>query len=266
MARLANKVAIITGAANGQGAAEARLFANEGAAVVLTDVDESGAQLAQQISDDGGKAKFVHHDVRDENGWIDLVANTKSWFGALHILINNAGVTSRQGVLNTTLEAWHRTMDINLLGPALGMKHCAPLMRDSGSGSIVNVSSAAGLLAHYDGAYGASKWGLRGLTKTAAMELVDWKIRVNSIHPGQILETSFFRDGPPGHAESARQTIPMQRQGTPEECANLVLFLASDESTFMTGSEIAIDGGFSAGAVMWMRNRLRNQLAAQGST
>ncbi len=266
MARLANKVAIITGAANGQGAAEARLFAKERACVVLTDVDQTGAQLAQQISSEGGTAKFVQHDVRDEKGWSDIVADVKSQFGALHILVNNAGVTSRQGVMTTTLEAWHRTMDINLLGPALGMKHCAPLMRDSGGGSIVNVSSAAGLLAHYDGAYGASKWGLRGLTKTAAMELVDWKIRVNSIHPGQILETSFFRDGPPGHAESARRTIPMERQGTPEECANLVLFLASDESTFVTGSEIAIDGGFSAGAVIWMRNRLRDQLAAEQKT
>lgn len=266
MARLANKVAIITGAANGQGAAEAHLFAREGASVVLTDVDTSGAQLAQQISGDGGKATFVQHDVRDENGWMDLVANVKSRFGAVHILINNAGVTSRQGILTTTLEAWHRTMDVNLLGPALGMKHCAPLMRDSGGGSIVNVSSAAGLLAHYDGAYGASKWGLRGLTKTAAMELVDWKIRVNSIHPGQIIETSFFRDGPAGHAESARQTIPMQRQGTPEECANLVLFLASDEASFMTGAEVAIDGGFSAGAQIWLRSRMRDQIAAQGLT
>jgi 3alpha(or 20beta)-hydroxysteroid dehydrogenase len=262
MARLANKVAIITGAANGQGAAEARMFVAEGATVILTDVDTAGAALAEQISRDG-KAKFVHHDVRDEKGWIDLVADVKSWFGSLHILINNAGVTSRQGILNTTVDAWHRTLDVNLMGPMLGMKHCAPLLRDSGGGSIVNVSSAAGLLAHYDGAYGASKWGLRGLTKTAAMELVEWKIRVNSIHPGQIIDTSFFRDGAPGHAESARRTIPMERQGTPEECANLVLFLASDEASFITGAEVAIDGGFSAGAQIWMRSKLRDQLAGK---
>jgi 3alpha(or 20beta)-hydroxysteroid dehydrogenase len=264
MARLANKIAIITGAAHGQGAAEARLFVAESAAVVLTDIDKAGAELAEQISREGGKAKFIHHDVRDENGWIDLVASVKSWFGALHILINNAGVTSRQGILNTTLPAWHRTIDVNLMGPMLGMKYCAPLLRDSGGGSIVNVSSTGGLLAHYDGAYGASKWGLRGLTKTAAIELVEWKIRVNSIHPAQILDTSFFRDGAPGHSESARQTIPMQRQGTPQECANLALFLASDEASFITGAEVAIDGGFSAGASIWMRSKLRDQLAAQG--
>ena len=201
MARLADKVAIITGAANGQGAAKARTFAAEGATVVLTDVDKAGAELAEQISRQGGRTKFVQHDVADENGWIEAVANVKSWFGSLHILVNNAGVISRQGILNTTLPAWHRTMDVNLTGPMLGMKHCAPLMRDSGGGSIVNVSSTAGLLAHYDGAYGASKWALRGLTKTAAFALVGWKIRVNSIHPAQILDTSFFRDGLPGHSE-----------------------------------------------------------------
>jgi 3alpha(or 20beta)-hydroxysteroid dehydrogenase len=172
MTRLENKVAVITGAANGQGAAEALAFAAEGASVVLSDVDGRGAGLAEEITSRGGQAKFVKHDVRDEDGWVDLAAKVKSWFGNLHILVNNAGTISRQGVLNSTLSEWHRTIDVNLTGPMLGMKHCAPLIRDAGGGSIVNVSSTAGLLAHYDAAYGASKWALRGLTKTAAMELV----------------------------------------------------------------------------------------------
>ena len=265
MQRLAGKIALITGAAHGQGAAEARLFATEGASLILTDIDEAGADLAEEISRTGSRAEFVHHDVADEKGWTDLVALARSRFGGLHVLVNNAGINSRQGILNATLASWYRTLDVNLTGPMLGMKHCVPLMRDSGGGSIVNVSSTAGMLAHHDGAYGASKWALRGLTKTAAIEFVEWKIRANSIHPAQIVETSFFREGLPWHAESVRQAIPMERQGTPDECANLVLFLASDESSYITGAEIAIDGGFTAGASIWLRSKLRNQLATKAA-
>ena len=260
--RLKDKVALITGAAGGQGKAEAQLFCAEGAAVLLTDIDETqGAELAAQLRRSGAKADFVRHDVTDEKAWSDVAETARRRFGSLHVLVNNAGTISRNGVADISLQSWQRTLDVNLTGAMLGMKHCTRLMRDSGGGSVINVSSIAGLTAHYDAAYSASKWGLRGLTKTAAIEFVDWKIRVNSIHPGQIIDTSFFRDSVPGHAESARRTIPMQRQGTPQECANLVLFLASDESSFITGAEIAIDGGFTAGGAVWMRSRLRDELA-----
>ena len=150
-------------------------------------------------------------------------------FGKLHILVNNAGTIARQGIVDTTLEAWNRTIAVNLTGAMLGMKHCAPAIRDSGGGSIINISSTAGLTAHDDAAYTASKWGLRGLTKTAVLQFSQWNIRVNSIHPGQIADTGFFRGGGEAFAHAARVAIPMHRQGTPQECADLVLFLASDE-------------------------------------
>ena len=150
-------------------------------------------------------------------------------FGKLHILVNNAGTIARQGIVDTTVEAWNRTIAVNLTGAMLGMKHCAPVIRDSGGGAIVNISSTAGLTAHDDAAYTASKWGLRGLTKTAVLQFSPWNIRVNSIHPGQIADTGFFQSGGEAFAHAARAAIPMHRQGTPEECAELVLFLASDE-------------------------------------
>lgn len=260
--RLAGKVALITGAAGGQGREEARLFAEEGAAVVLTDVDTAGGEaVAAAVRDAGGQALFLTHDVTDPAAWEACVTAAMTRFGALHVLINNAGIISRHGIRTIPLDAWHRTLEVNLTGVLLGMQACAPAMRDSGGGSIVNVSSIAGMGAHYDAAYCASKWGVRGLTKTAAIELVDWGIRANSIHPGQIVETSFFRDGAPGHAESARRSIPMQRQGTPLECALLALFLASDEASFITGAEIAIDGGFTAGGAIFMRSRMRDDIA-----
>lgn len=264
MTRMKDKVALITGAAGGQGEAEARLFAGEGACVVLTDLglDRLDA-VTRDIRAAGGKAICLAHDVTDEEQWIAVIGRVEQEFGALHVLVNNAGTISRQGILNATLAAWQRTMDVNLTGAMLGMKHAAPLMRRSGGGSIVNVSSTAGLTAHYDAAYCASKWGLRGLTKMAAVELAGWNIRVNSIHPGVIENTSFFREGAAGHAEAARQAVPMQRQGTPQECANLVLYLAGDEASFITGAEIAIDGGYTAGGAAFARSKLREMFAAQ---
>lgn len=264
--RLAGKVALITGAAGGQGREEALLFAEEGAAVVLTDVDEAGGEAAAQaVRAAGGRVLFLPHDVTDLAAWTAAVEAAVKRFHGLHVLVNNAGTISRHGIRSIPLDAWHRTMEVNLTGVLLGMQACAPAMREAGGGSIVNVSSIAGMGAHYDAAYCASKWGVRGLTKAAAIEFVDWGIRANSIHPGQIVDTSFFRDGAPGHAESARRSIPMQRQGTPLECALLALFLASDEASFITGAEIAIDGGFTAGGAIFMRSRLREHIAGAAS-
>src|SRR5438045_234600 len=243
MARLSGKVALITGAAGGQGTAEAELFVREEGAVVLTDVDTgAGGDLALRLGRQGGRALFLPQDVADEASWQATVATALAHFGKLHILVNNAGTIARQGIVDTTVEAWNRTLAVNLTGAMLGMKHCAPAIRDSGGGSIVNTSSTAGLTAHDDAAYTASKWGLRGLTKTAVLQFSPWNIRVNSIHPGQIADTGFFRSGSEAFAHAARAAIPMHRQGTPQECADLVLFLASEEASFISGAEIAIDG------------------------
>jgi 3alpha(or 20beta)-hydroxysteroid dehydrogenase len=258
MARLNGKVALITGAAGGQGTAEAELFVREGAAVVLTDVDAAkGEALARRLVGEGGDILFRDQDVADEAGWREVVAAALTRHGKLHILVNNAGTIARQGIADTTLEAWNRTIAVNLTGAMLAMKYCAPAIRDSGGGSIVNISSVAGLTAHDDAAYTASKWGLRGLTKTAVLQFSPWNIRVNSIHPGQIADTGFFHSGGEAFAHAARTAIPMQRQGTPRECAELVLFLASDESRFVNGAEIAIDGGYIAAGLANLRNRLR---------
>ena len=263
MARLAGKVALITGAAGGQGTAEAELFVREGAAVVLTDIDAAaGEALARRLEGTGGRALFLRHDAADEAAWQEVVAGAQKAFGQLHILVNNAGTIARQGIVGTTLEAWNRTIAVNLTGPLLGMKHCAPAIRDSGGGAIVNISSTAGLTAHDDAAYTASNWGLRGLTNSASLLFARGYIRVNSIHPGQIADTGFFRGVGEAFAHAARAAIPLGRQGTPQECADLVLFLASDESSFINGAEIAIDGGYIAAGLGHMRNRIRDEYAA----
>jgi 3alpha(or 20beta)-hydroxysteroid dehydrogenase len=266
MSRLAGKVALITGGAVGQGAADTELFVREGASVVLTDIDTaSGEALAKRLTAQGGRALFRAQDVADEASWTQTVAAVLSAFGGLHVLVNNAGTIARQGIVDTTVEAWDRTLAVNLTGPLLGMKHCAPAMRDSGGGSIVNISSTAGMTAYDDAAYTASKWGLRGLTKTAVLQFAAWNIRVNSIHPGQIAETGFFQSGGPAFAHAARTAIPMHRQGLPKECADLVLFLCSDESSFINGAEIAIDGGYIAAGLANMRNLIRSQFTGANS-
>jgi 3alpha(or 20beta)-hydroxysteroid dehydrogenase len=266
MPRLAGRIALITGAAGGQGVAEAELFAREGAALMLTDIDaERGERLAARLREQGAQAQFRVHDAASEAGWIETVAATLTAFGGVNVLVNNAGTIARQGIVDTALDAWNRTIAVNLTGPLLGMKHGAPAIRDSGGGSIVNISSTAGLTAHDDAAYTASKWGLRGLTKTAVLQFSPWNIRVNSIHPGQIADTGFFQSGGEAFASAARAAIPLHRQGTPQECAELVLFLASDESSFISGAEIAIDGGYIAAGLAGLRNRVRDEYKGAGA-
>ena len=264
MPRLANKVALITGAAGGQGTAEAELFVREGAAVMLTDIDQPGGEaLAKRLTEQGGRTRFRVQDASSEEQWQEVVAETLSAFGGLHILVNNAGTIARQGIVDTSLAAWNRTLAVNLTGPLIGMKHCAPVIRDCGGGAIVNISSTAGLTAHDDAAYTATKWALRGLTKTAVLQFSEWNIRVNSIHPGQIADTGFFRSGGEAFAHAAAAAIPLHRQGTPRECAELVLFLASEEASFISGAEIAIDGGYIAAGLAGMRNRIRAEYSAK---
>ena len=183
-----NKTVLITGGARGQGAAEARLFAKAGANVIIADVqDGEGSALAKEI---GGKAKYRHLDVSNESDWQNAIRFTHESFGALHVLVNNAGIALRgKNMGATTREDWERVLGVNLTGPFLGIRAAAPLIRDSGGGAIVNTGSTAGINGHFAAAYSAAKWGLRGLTKSAAMEYAEWKIRVNAVHPG-ILRTA----------------------------------------------------------------------------
>ena len=245
--RLEGKVALITGASGGQGAVEAQRFAEEGAAVVLADVaDDAGAALAAQVRDRGGAALYVPLDVTSQAAWQDALLQVKQVFGALHVLVNNAGVVSRVGIMNIDDAEWRRVMDINVTGALYGMRAAAPLIRDSGGGSIVNISSTAGLLGYAGAAYVASKWALRGLTKTAAMEFNDWGIRVNSVHPAQVVGTSIAGNASAVYRDVTARVIPLGRGARAGEVANVVLFLASDESSYMTGSEVVVDGGYSA--------------------
>jgi len=250
MNRLANKTAIITGAAGGMGAATARLFAAEGARVVLTDVqDAEGQLLARELGD---AALFVHHDVAAESEWAQVLAATVSRFGGVDVLVNNAGILMMRGLLDTSKQDFERVLGINLVGTFLGIKTVAPKMIERGAGSIINISSVDGLKgSNAVSAYSASKWGMRGLTKVSAMELSPRGIRVNSIHPGGIATPMTTRAGQtPEMAEATRKfykTFPLGRVGQPEEVARVSVFLASDDASYMTGAEIAVDGGMSIG-------------------
>jgi 3alpha(or 20beta)-hydroxysteroid dehydrogenase len=241
--QLESRVALISGGSRGQGAAEARLFAREGASVVICDVlDEAGRDTVAAIEREGGEATFLHLDVTDPQAWDDAVDRVRRTFGALHVLVNNAGVLSRAGIVDTSVDEWERVLDINLTGTFLGMRAAAPLIRDGGGGSIVNISSIAGLVGTGAAAYTASKWGVRGLTKVAALEFAPWRIRVNSVHPG-VVETAMTAE----FAEAAAASVPLRRVAKPEEIAELVLFLASERSSYLSGAEIAVDGGRVAG-------------------
>ncbi|SVA31410.1 uncharacterized protein METZ01_LOCUS84264 [marine metagenome] len=249
--RLEGKVALISGAANGMGADEARLFASEGARVVIGDIlDEQGKQLESEIGETGGQALFVHLDVRDETDWISAVETTVSRFGTLDILINNAGISSRGVDDPASLENWNRIMDINSTGVFLGTKHAVPRMQNNGGGSIVNMSSIMGLVGGESGhpAYNASKGSVRLLTKATAVRYGKDNIRANSVHPGYM--PPMISKIPDDEVRRNRQHLidatPLRREGERMEVAMAVLFLASDDASFITGAELAVDGGFTA--------------------
>ena len=245
MGKLDGRVALITGGARGQGAAEAALFAAEGATVFLTDVlDEEGEKTAAAC---GGV--YLHHDVTSESRWEDVVQAILKDHGRLDILVNNAGIFKLGSVVTTTLEDYRQVIEINQVGVFLGMRAVAKPMIERGSGAIVNISSIAGMQGSPGAiAYGASKWAVRGMTKSAATELGRYGIRVNSIHPG-IIETPMLHQIPAfesGNADRWLRRIPAGRVADAHEVAKLALFLASDESSYSSGAEFVIDGGMTA--------------------
>jgi len=243
MGRLDGKVALITGGARGQGAAEGELFRAEGAEVYLTDVlVDEGIETAAKIG-----ATFIEHDVTDSDAWTAIVKRIENEHAHLDVLINNAGIFHMMGMADTERELWDRTTAINQTGVFLGLQAVAAIMTRQKSGSIINISSIAGLRGSGGAfAYGASKWAVRGMTKSAAQELSPHGIRVNSIHPG-IIETAMVDEfSRKGINENVRQQIPMGHYADASEVANLALFLASDESTYCSGSEFVVDGGMTA--------------------
>ena len=248
MGKLDGKVAIISGGARGQGAVEAKLFAQEGAKVVFGDIrDDEGRQVEAEIQELGCDAIYVHLDVTSEAEWQKVVQDTIARYGKLDILVNNAAIiVPRIEIENTSASSWDRVFEVNAKSVFLGTKHCIPAMRESGGGSIVNISSVAGIAQayHQEPAYAASKGAVRIFSKVTAAQHAKDGIRCNSVHPGPIdtemLSTAFADE----EAKATRLTrVPMQRMGTAEEVAKGVLYLASDDSSYVTGSELVIDGG-----------------------
>ena len=247
--RLEGKVALISGGARGMGAAEARLFAGQGAAVVIGDVLEEGRKVEAEIVEAGGRALFVRLDVTREGDWTRAVAEAVDRFGALNVLVNNAAILRTEAVLETTEEAWDSVMSVNAKGVFLGTKAAIPEMRRARGGSIVNISSGAGITgSRQSAAYHASNGAVRIFTKAAAVQYAPENIRVNSVHPGPIDTDMLAMSNP---ASGTRLTepgreVPLGSTGRPEEVAYGVLYLASDESSYVTGSELVIDGGRTA--------------------
>jgi 3alpha(or 20beta)-hydroxysteroid dehydrogenase len=248
MGKLEDKVAIVTGGARGMGAAEVRRLHADGASVVAADVlDEDGKALADELGD---RVRFVHLDVTSEDEWQSVVEQTERELGKVDVLVNNAGILKFNAVADTPLEEFRQVLDVNLVGVFLGMKTVIPAMKRAGGGSIVNISSTEGLAGTvFCGAYTASKFGVRGITKVAAIEYGGDKIRCNSVHPGGI-DTPMTRAvmDEEGRKYVGKKVAGLKRMGEADEVAAVVAFLASDDSSYCTGAEFVVDGGVTASA------------------
>ncbi len=247
MARLADKITIVTGGARSMGAVTAKLFAAQGATVVVCDILESeGRAVATEI---GGDSMFAKLDVASEANWQALGEAVMARYGRIDVLVNNAGMLHFSGLLETKVEDLERLLRVNLIGCFLGMKTIAPLMIKGGKGAIVNISSVDGMKGSNGmTAYAASKWGVRGITKVAALELGHQGVRVNSVHPGGV-DTPMSNPNklPASELSSSYTDVPLQRIGDPSEIAQASLFLASDDASYINGAELAVDGGWTAG-------------------
>ena len=249
--RLERKVAIITGGANGMGAEECRIFAREGAKVVIADVmEEEGRQVEAEIAESGGDAVFMKLDVTSESDWEAAVEATVARYGKVDVLVNNAGISGTHHPDTMSTEAWDTFMDINARGVFLGMKTVIPQMQAVGGGSIVNISSISGIVGQnvIHMGYNASKGAVRIVTKSAAVQYAEEGIRVNSVHPGAMppMRSSSAARDPDMRSNMVTNGVPMRRIGRPEEVGYAVLFLASDEASYITGAELVVDGGFTA--------------------
>lgn len=243
MARLEGKVAIITGSAQGMGAAHAKKFIEEGAKVVLTDLnEEKGNAFAAEL---GENAIFVKQNVANEEDWKNVVAKAEETFGPVNVLVNNAGITMAKSITDTSVEDYRKIIEINQVSVFLGIKSVVSSMEKAGQGTIVNISSLNGLVGGAVG-YTDTKFAVRGITKAAALELAPKNIRVNSVHPGVIATPMVVQEDTKAAVEAFSKMIPMGRVAEPEEVSNLVLYLASEESSYSTGSEFIVDGGMSA--------------------
>ncbi|MGI8387561.1 SDR family NAD(P)-dependent oxidoreductase [Robertmurraya sp. P23] len=243
MGKIDGKVVLITGGARGMGAAHARAFAEEGAKVAITDIlVEEGEKLSAEL---GKQVKFYKHDVSISAEWEAIVADIEATFGPINVLVNNAGISIMKPILEMSEEEYRRVIDINQLSVFLGMKTVLPSMLKTKDGSIINISSLAGFrgTSHGSVAYSASKFAIRGMTKAVALEMASEGIRVNTIHPGLILTPMTVQAGAEEVVNLLSKDIPMQRGAQPEEVTKLVLFLASSDSSFSTGSEFVLDGG-----------------------
>ena len=247
--RLEGKVAIISGGARGMGASESKLFAREGAKVVIADLrEEEGRQVEAEIAEAGGEAMYLRLDVTNENDWQDVVDRTVARFGKLDVLVNNAGISSGAFPDVNSIDGWDRIMDINSKGVFLGTRSVIPKMVEAGGGAIVNISSIMGLVGGGEGhaAYHASKGAVRLYTKATAVRHATQGIRVNSVHPGFMPPMATSAPVDDARRREVTDNTPMGREGRIEEVANAVLFLASDEASFITGAELAVDGGYTA--------------------
>ncbi|WP_067801671.1 glucose 1-dehydrogenase [Actinomadura formosensis] len=251
MGQLDGKVALITGGARGMGKAHVRRFLDEGAKVVFGDVlEEEGAKLAAELGD---AVRFVRMDVSSPQDWDAAVETATSTFGALNVLVNNAGIIRHKRIEDMELDEFRRILEVNLIGQWLGVKTVTGPMREAGGGSIVNVSSTEGFIGAAGlAAYSASKFGIRGLTKSAARELGQYGIRVNSVHPGGVLTPLSMQDdvvaATVDSADAFLKALPLGRMGNSKEVSGLIVYLASDDSSYCTGSEVLVDGGMLTGA------------------
>ncbi|WP_072806545.1 SDR family NAD(P)-dependent oxidoreductase [Rhodococcoides yunnanense] len=253
------KTIVVTGAGSGMGRTESSMLARRGAKVWVTDIaDAPGHVVVDEIIADGGTAEFVRLDVTDPASWTELASRIESVDGTLDGLVNNAGVSHRSGIEETSVEDWHRVMDINLSSVFYGMKYCAPLLKKGDGGSVVNVSSIAGMLGYFAAGYGASKWGVRGLSKVGALEFAEHGVRVNSIHPG-LVDTPLLHSGSSTFVDTSLQSVPAGRVADAEEIAESVAFLLSDAARYITGTELVVDGGLTSGGIY---HRITNELKA----